>query len=96
MNEGKKNVFDIFNVQYFFFVVYGKSCNMFIFSYINIHEYSGVTGSMLAFHVGGQGSNPTIDKIFHEQMEHIFIKLCPAKVVLRLFSAISTYMSTVV
>ena len=79
------------------FVVYGKSCIMFIFSSINMHEYSGVTVSMLAFHAGGQGSNPTIDKFFiHEKMEHIFIKLCPAKVVLRLFSAISTYMSTVV
>ena len=62
-----------------------------------MHEYSGVTFSMLAFHAGGQGSSPTIDKFFfHEKIEHIFIKLCLAKVVLRLFSAISTYMSTVV
>ena len=62
-----------------------------------MHEYSGVTVSMLAFHAGGQGSNPTIDKFFfHEKIEHIFIKLCLAKVVLRLFSAISTYISTVV
>ena len=60
-----------------------------------MHEYSDVTVSMLAFHAGGQGSNPTIDKLvfFHEKMEHIFIKLCPAKVVLCLFSAISTYMN---
>ena len=55
-----------------------------------------LTVSMLAFHARGQGSNPTIDKFFHEKMKHIFIKLCPAKVVLRLFSAMSTYMSTVV
>ena len=69
---------------------------MFVFSYLEMHEYSGVTVSMLAFQAGGQGSNPTIDKFFHEKMENIFIKLCPTKVVLRLFSAISIYMSTVV
>ena len=52
-----------------------------------MHEYSGVTDSMLAFHAGNQGTNPNIDKFFHEKMENIFIKLCLAKVVLRLSSA---------
>ena len=61
-----------------------------------MHEYSGVTVSMLDFHAGGQGSNLTREKFFHEKMESIFIKLCPAKFVLRLFSVITTYMSTVV
>ena len=61
-----------------------------------MHEYSGVTVSMVAFQAGGQGSNPIRDKFFHEIMENIFIKLCPAKVVLCLFSAVLIYMSTVV
>ena len=78
------------------FVVSRKSCNMFIFSYIIMHEYSGVTVSILDFHADGQGSSLKREKFFHEIMEYIFIKLCPAKVVLCLFSAISTYMITVV
>ena len=78
------------------FVLSRKSCIKFIFSYFNKHERSGVTVSLIAFHAGGQGSNPTGEKFFPEKLENIFIKLCPAKVVLRLFSAKSTYMSTVV
>ena len=54
------------------FVVYDKSCIMFIFSSINMHEYNGVTVSMLAFHAGGQGSDPTIDKLFFMKKWNIF------------------------
>ena len=61
-----------------------------------MHGHSGVTVSMFAYQAGGQGSNPNRDKFFRENMEYIFIKLCHAIVVLCLFSAILSYMSTMV
>ena len=69
---------------------------MIIFSYVDMHGHSGVTVSMFAFQAGGQGSNPHRDKFFHENMENIFIKLFHAIAVLCLFSALTSYMSTVV
>ena len=45
---------------------------MLIFSYIKMQEYSGVTIIMVAFQAGGQGSNPTWDNFF---MENMFINL---------------------
>ena len=78
------------------FAVSRKSCIMFVFSYMNLHEYSGVTVRMFASHAGVQDSIPNWNKFFHDKLENIFIKLCPAKVVLCLFSAMLTYMSTVV
>ena len=78
------------------FVVSRKICIMIIFSYAELQEYGGVTVSMVAFQAGSQGSNPIRDKLFYDKLENIFIKLCPAKVVLCLFSAVLFYMSTVV
>ena len=70
-------IFSTFNTSCL--VVYGKSCIMFIFSYINMHEYSGVTVSMLAFHAGGQGSNLTIDKFFSWKNGTYFHKIVSCK-----------------
>ena len=83
-------IFSMFNTSCF--VVYGKSCFMFIFSYANMHEYSGVTVSMLAFHTGGQGSNTTIEKFFHEKNGTYFHKIMSCKSCITfLFSFINLY-----
>ena len=44
------------NGTYFHKIVSCKSCITFIFSYINLYEYSGVMVSIVAFQAGGQGS----------------------------------------
>ena len=83
-------IFSMFNTSCF--VVYGKSCIMFIFSFIHTQEHSGVTVSMLAFHAGGQGSNPTIDKFFHEKNETYFHKIVSCKSCITfIFSYINLY-----
>ena len=74
------------------FVVFRKSCIIFVFSYLNLHEYSGVTVSMVAFQAGVQDSNPTLDKFFSWQIGKYFHKIVSCKsCIMFIFSYVNLY-----